>query len=387
MPSLTPQVVAGPAWAGRKTKALLPMLPRGSIAILDHTDMDAVCAEGLVERQVAAVVNASPVLSGRYPAAGPGRLLDAGIPVFECAGNDLLERVRPGEWLEIRNGGIFRGEEQLATARPLTRENLAAMLSAARQHLAQEMRAFVENTLSYLEREWPLLCDETPLPNLKVPIKDRHVLVVVRGEGYREDLRAILPYIRDVRPVLIGVDGGADALLAMGLRPHVILGDMDSVSDAALRCGAELIVHGYPHTRDETPSLAPGLERVKRLNLHAQVLNAVGTSEDVALILAERLGAKLIVAVGTHFSLQDFLDKGRKGMSSTFLTRLKVGSILVDARRVSHLYRRGLRWSDVAGIVFSALVLAFVVYSTSGGARALVDLLAVHVRLWLRHLL
>ncbi|MBI3947607.1 MAG: hypothetical protein HY321_16930 [Armatimonadetes bacterium] len=390
MRTVAPQAVVGPARAGRRTKALAPTLPRGSIAVVDHADMDRLSAEALVERRVAAVVNAAPALSGRYPATGPGVLLAAGIPVFECAGSDLLDRIQPGDQLAIREDGtILRGEEALGAARPLTEEQLALQLSAARARVADAMRAFVENTLSYVSREWPLLCDESPLPKLRVHVRGKHVLVVVRGAGYREDLHAILPYVRDVRPVLIGVDGGADALLAVGLRPHVILGDMDSVSDAALRCGAELVVQGYPHPpegeRDPARD-APGLARVERLGLPAQVLHALGTSEDVALILAERLGAELIVAVGIHFSLQDFLDKGRKGMSSTFLARLKVGSILVDARRVSRLYRRGLRWIDVAWVVLSALVLAVVVYSVSGSARAFLDLMAVHVRLWLRHM-
>ncbi|MDH7569597.1 MAG: putative cytokinetic ring protein SteA [Armatimonadota bacterium] len=380
-------LVRGAARPGRRTKHLIPQLRRGDIAIIDHPDLDALSATGLLERRVGAVVNASPFLTGRYPASGPGILLAAGIPLFDCAGTQLFNQVKPGVSVEVTPDGVVRrGDQILGSARPFTREVLERGMEEARRRLPLEMDAFVRNTLSYLTEEWPLLFDEDPLPALRTPLQGRHAVIVVRGEGYREDLQAILPYLRDVRPVLIGVDGGADALLSLGLKPHIILGDMDSVSDAALRCGAELVVHGYPRRADTDQPAAPGLERLAKLGLEGKVIRAVGMSEDVAMILAERMGARLIVAVGTHFSLQEFLDKGRKGMSSTFLTRLKVGSILVDAKGVSRLYRRGIRARDVVWLVGSALLLVLVVLSVSPQARAFLDLLAVHASLWLRRL-
>jgi uncharacterized membrane-anchored protein len=386
------RAVQGPARPGRKTKKLIPELQRGDIAIIDHPDMDGVCATALAARRVAAVVNAAEALTGRYAASGPGILLAAGIPVYDCAGSDLLDRLQPGAPLEIRDSGeIIADGDCLAVARRVSTDLLEQRLAEARQNVATEMEAFVRNTLSYLSEEWTLLFDERPLPELRTPMQGRDVLVVVRGEGYREDLQAIRSYARDKRPVLIGVDGGADALLEMGLRPDVILGDMDSVSDDALRCGAEIIVHGYERRSQGEAGTAqvasaPGLARVRRLGLEAHVLYALGTSEDVALILAERKGARLIVVVGSHFSLQDFLDKGRKGMSSTFLARLKVGSILVDAKGVSRLYHRGLRIIDIASLVLAALVLVLVILSVSAGARGFVDLLALRLQVWLRQL-
>lgn len=388
------RAIRGRARPGRKTKKLIPTLARGDIAVIDHPDMDGVCAGALAERRVAAVINASEALTGRYPAAGPGMLLAAGIPLFDCAGSDVLGRIKDGMALEVRETGEILAEgERLGAARRVSPELLAQRVAEARANIATEMEAFVRNTLAYLSQEWTLLFDDRALPDLRTSIQGRDVLVVVRGEGYREDLQAIRSYVRDKRPVLIGVDGGADALLELGLRPHIILGDMDSVSDAALRCGAEIVVHGYQRSQSGVAngsgadaSAAPGLERVRRLGLDAQVLYALGTSEDVALILAERKGARLIVIVGAHFSLQDFLDKGRRGMSSTFLARLKVGSILVDAKGVSRLYRRGLRVVDVAWIVAAATILVSVVLSVSASARAFLDLVGVRLQLWLRHL-
>ncbi|HOJ22710.1 MAG TPA: putative cytokinetic ring protein SteA [Armatimonadota bacterium] len=386
------RAIRGAARPGRKTKKLIPLLHRGDIAIIDHPDIDIVCANALIDRRVSAVINCAVSLTGRYPAGGPGAILAAGIPLFDSADPDLLERVAPGTVIEIReDGGIYEGGQRIAAARPFTRALLDEALTRARANISVEMEAFVRNTLDYLSEEWTLLFDEQALPELRTRIHGRDVLIVVRGEGYREDLQAILPYVRDKRPVLVGVDGGADALLEMRLRPDIILGDMDSVSDEALRCGAEVIVHGYPRKpgstepEDETAH-APGLARTRKLGVPASVLRALGTSEDVAMILMERKGARLIVLVGSHFSLQDFLDKGRKGMSSTFLSRLKVGSILVDAKGVSRLYHRGWRILDIVWLLVGAVTLTLVILSVSDSARAFIDLLAVRLQLWLRHL-
>jgi uncharacterized membrane-anchored protein len=170
------------------------------------------------------------------------------------------------------------------------------------------------------------------------------------------------PYIREYRPILVGVDGGADALIEVGYTPDVIVGDMDSVSDHALRCGAEVVVHAYADGR------APGLQRVQDLGVAAVVFPAAGTSEDVALLLADEKGAALIVAVGTHATLVEFLDKGRQGMASTFLTRLRVGGKLVDAKGVSRLYRRRIStWSLVLLIASTLATMAAAVFVSSAG--------------------
>ena len=103
----------------------------------------------------------------------------------------------------------------------------------------------------------------------------------------------------------------------IGISYHVvnIVGDMDSVSDKALACGAEVVVHAYRDGR------APGLGRVQDLGVDHKVFAATGTSEDIAMLMVDEAGAELIMAVGTHATLLEFLDKGRAGMSSTFLTR------------------------------------------------------------------
>ena len=340
--------VIGPARMDRRTKNLSKRLCPGDIAIIDHVDLDRVSADALIRRHVAAVVNVATSISGRYPNHGPQLLLEAGIPLVDDAGPDLFAKVREGAIVRLNGETLYAGEEVIAKGRLQTAESVAAAMAEAKASVATQLQAFVANTLEYMTREGNLLVDGITAPELRTRIENRHVLVVVRGYHHREDLATLRSYIREFKPLMIGVDGGADALLEAGYRPHIIVGDMDSVSDAGLRCGAELVVHAYPDGQ------APGLERVQRLGLPAVLLPGPGTSEDIALLMADEKGASLIVAVGTHFSLDEFLDKDRPGSSSTILTRLRVGGgKLVDAKGVSRLYR-----PRVSGWALMVLVLA-----------------------------
>jgi uncharacterized membrane-anchored protein len=340
--------VIGPARLDRRTKNLSKRLCPGDIAIIDHVDLDRVSADALIRRHVAAVVNATASISGRYPNHGPQLLLEAGIPLVDDAGPDLFAKVREGAIVRLNGETLYAGEEVIAKGRLQTAESVAAAMAEAKASVATQLQAFVANTLEYMTREGDLLVDGITAPELRTRMENRHVLVVVRGYHHREDLATLRSYIREFKPLMIGVDGGADALLEAGYRPHIIVGDMDSVSDAGLRCGAELVVHAYPDGR------APGMERVQRLGLPAVLLPGPGTSEDIALLMADEKGASLIVAVGTHFSLDEFLDKDRPGSSSTILTRLRVGGgKLVDAKGVSRLYR-----PRVSGWALMVLVLA-----------------------------
>lgn len=349
----------GPAKLDKRTKNLVKRLKPGDIAIIDHEDIDSTSAEMLVAARPAVVINASPSSTGRYPNLGPSILLDAGVPLVDNAGPAVFDSIKEGSVVTVEDGRILAGGHVVATGEPLTAERAAQLLEESKSNLGAELEKFAENTLSYVTREKSLLLDPTNLPDVETQIAGRHVLVVVRGESYKQDLATVRTYIRDVKPALIGVDGGADALIEMGFRPDIIVGDMDSVSDEALRCGAELIVHAYSDGK------APGMERVESLGLKAKTCSVPGTSEDLALLLAYEKGAELIVAVGTHSHLVDFLDKGRKGMSSTFLVRLKVGHRLVDAKGVSKLYTAQPRKRLAVVLGLSALALLFTVIAVS----------------------
>lgn len=361
--------VLGPARVDRRTKRLTKRLRPGDVAVIDHTDIDKVSAEALVACRPSAVVNAARSISGRYPNVGPGIIVDAGIPLFDEAGADLLDVLADGMSVHVdERGGVHVGEDLVASAAPLDKETVTAAMEEARQGLSGQLEAFVTNTLDYLEKDKDLLFDGVGLPRITTVLDGRPVLIVVRGYHYKEDLATLRPFIRENKPVMIGVDGGADALLDVGYRPHMIVGDMDSVTDRALACGAEIVVHAYRDGR------APGAARVADLGLPHVVFPATGTSEDVAMLLADDAGASVIVAVGTHNTLEDFLDKGRAGMASTFLTRLRVGGKLVDAKGVSRLYRSRISNVQVGVLVVAGLLsLLAALWATSAG-RAIVSI-------------
>jgi len=349
-----PDLVRGVARVDRRTKRLTKRLRPGDVAVIDHLDLDRVSAEALVACSPAAVVNASASTSGRYPNLGPEILVEAGIPVLDAVGADVMTALRDGVRVEIADDRLLLDGTPVATGRRLTAEAVAADMEAARAGLSLQLEAFAANTMEFLRRERDLLLDGVGVPDIRTVLEGRHALVVVRGYHYKDDLVTLRSYVREYRPVLIGVDGGADAILEAGWKPDLIVGDMDSVSDAALRSGAEIVVHAYRDGR------APGLERVRQLGIDAVVFPATGTSEDVAMLLADDKGATLIAAVGTHVTLVEFLDKGRSGMASTFLTRLRVGGKLVDAKGVSRLYRSRISNRQVL-MLLAAGVLALVV--------------------------
>ena len=334
----------------RRTKRLPKRLRPGEIAIIDHVDLDRVSAEALVSCHAAAVVNVAPSISGRYPNLGPHILIEAGIPLIDDVGPEIFDKVGEGDVVRIEDGVIYRGDELITKGTVQTAETVAVAATEAKAGLSRQLEAFVANTMDYLKRERDLLLEGVGVPDITTKLEGRHALIVVRGYHYREDLATLRPYLREYRPVLIGVDGGADALLEAGYRPNMIVGDMDSVSDEALTCGAELVVHAYRDGR------APGLERVHELGKEAVIFPATATSEDIAMLLADDKGASLIVAVGSHYNMVEFLDKGRAGMASTFLTRQRVGSKLVDAKGVSRLYRSRISTSWLLLLVVATII-------------------------------
>lgn len=333
-----------------RTKNLATRLCPGDIAIIDHADLDLAGADVLIGRQVAAVVNAACSITGRYPNRGPQLLIDAGIPLIDDVGPEVFDRVQEGQRVRLDGDTLYAGEQAVAKGRQQDAACVAAAMTEAKANVATEIEAFAANTLEYISREYPLLIDGIGVPALRTKLEGRDVLVVGRGYHYREDITALRTFIRERKPAMVGVDGGADVLLEAGYRPELIVGDMDSVSDRALLSGAEVVLHTYPDGR------APRLPRLQALGLDPVLLPASGTSEDVALLLADEKGASLIVVVGMHRSLSEFLDKGRPGMASTFLTRLRVDDKIVDAKGVSRLYQSRVSVTSLIPLVLAAAV-------------------------------
>jgi uncharacterized membrane-anchored protein len=362
--------VAGVARLDRRTKNLTKRLRPGDIAVIDHVDIDRVSADALVGCKVAAVVNAAPSISGRYPNLGPEILLAAGIPLLDDVGREVFTRLKEGAAVRL-DGNQLLAEDGTVVADGVAQDDttVSEAMAEAKAGLSVQLEAFAANTMEYMKRERALLLDGVGVPDVETSIEGRHVLVVVRGYDYKEDLAALRPYIRDYRPVLIGVDGGADALVEAGYSPDMIVGDMDSVSDDVLRSGAEVVVHAYADGR------APGLARVQDLGVEAITFPASATSEDIAMLLADEKGARLIVAVGTHATLVEFLDKGRGGMASTFLTRLRLGGKLVDAKGVSRLYRSRISTAALVVLVLAAFIAIGSAIAVSAVGQVYFDLL------------
>ncbi len=370
------RTVEGVARVDRRTKDLAKRLQPGEIAVIDHEDLDRVAAETLIDAGARAIVNASASITGRYPNSGPLLIVQAGIPILDGVGPELMDRVLDGHHLSIEGDKLVVDGEVVGVGVRQSEDSINEILEVARTTMGAELERFALNTLEYIRQEGHLLVDEPDLPVVPVDFKGRHVLIVVRGIDYKKDLGVLRQsgYLGEMGPLLVGVDGGADALLELGFKPDIIIGDMDSVSERALRCGAVLVVHGYRGGK------APGAERLQEMGLDHVVFESAGTSEDIAMLLAFERGASLIVAVGTHNSMVEFLDKGRAGMASTFLVRMKVGPILVDAKGVSRLYANRVRKRDLLLLVAAAAVTLILIFIVSEPVRVLLRVLLPFMR-------
>jgi uncharacterized membrane-anchored protein len=394
-PALEPAValsVAGPVRPGRRTKLLVRHLVRGDVALIDHLDIDRVSAEELIAAGTVAVLNCSPSSGGSYPNLGPQLLVEAGIVLVDLPDDTLFDALSDGDPVVIRSlpasldgaaagtdgvpasagAEVLRRGELLARGELLDLERVCAETEVRRREVGEALERFAHNTIEHMREERELLTGRIELPRFATDFRDRSTLVVVRGVGHQRDLRALRPFIRDLRPVLVAVDGGAEALLEAGLMPDMIVGDMDSAGEDALRCGAELVVHSYPDGR------APGRHRLEDLGLAFKLVPAPGTSQDVAMLIAAEKGARLIVSVGSQFNLVEFLDRNRKGMSSTFLTRLRIGEILVDAKGVSRLYQPRPGLTPLLFVIAAGLIAMIAVVWMTPALRDVAELL------WLR---
>ena len=367
--------VEAPIKVDRKTKKLAKRLSAGEIAVINHIDIDEVAANSLVERKIKLVINAAPSISGRYPKKKKKILIDNNILIIDNVGENVFEELKEGQVIEVNNGQIYRDGQFIGSGEVMDKSVVEKRTQIAYENMSVELDRFIDNTIEYAKREKGFILGETEIPKMTTNYKDRHVLVVVRGQDYKEDLATIKSYIEEMKPILVGVDGGADALLECGYNPDVIVGDMDSVTDEALKKAKEIVVHAYVDGR------APGLKRVQDLGLDAVVFPAPGTSEDIAMLTAYEYGAELIVALGSHSNMIDFLEKGRKGMASTFLVRLKIGAKLIDAKGVNLLYKSKLKMKYIWALVITAIFPVIIIAYLSPTVQQLIKLLQLKMKL------
>ncbi|WP_353892361.1 putative cytokinetic ring protein SteA [Proteinivorax hydrogeniformans] len=357
---------------GKKTKDLIPELSAGDVALIDHKDIDEMAAIGLAEKKVRGVINVNKSISGFYPNKGPEILIKKGILLWDDAPRKLWDKLKYGQKIEVENNIIK--EFNVNLQQPIDSEKLAKLLEGAERNFNNVLDAFIENTLDYAKKEKKLVTGNLSVPDIKTRIKGKPVVVVVRGKNYKEDLAAMENYIKEVKPVLIAVDGGADALLNHRLKPHIIVGDMDSVSDNGLKMADEVIAHGFPDGR------VPASQRLQELGINYKTVFAPGTSEDIALLMAYQHQAEILIALGTHSNMIDFLEKGRKGMASTFLVRLKVGPKLIDAKGVSSLYSRPVKARSILGLIAALLLPFFVLILYSQTIQQILKLFLMRLR-------
>lgn len=370
-------MLAGTARLGRRTKLLVRHLVRGDIAVIDHRDIDRISAEELIAAGAVAVLNCSASSSGAYPNLGPQLLVEAGVHLVDMPDDALFRVLSDGDPVSVRAGEVLRRGVSIAHGEVLDLARVRAETSARRREIGEALERFAANTIQHMREERELLAGRIDLPRFRTEFRDRQALVVVRGIDHQRDLRALKAFIRDVRPVIVAVDGGADAVLEAGLKPDMIVGDMDSASEQALGSGAELVLHCY------SDGSAPGRERLERLGLAHETLPAPGTSQDVAMLIAAERGARLIVSVGSQFNLLEFLDRHREGMSSTFLTRLRIGEILVDAKGVSRLHRPSPGLAPLLAVIVSGLLAMFAVIWLTPALRDVIDLLWLKLQMLL----
>lgn len=363
------RTIDGTIRPNRRTKLLTKTLQPGQIALIDHKDIDRVSGEELVRKGVVCVLNTQASTTGDYPNVGPNLIVQAGVHLVDLPDDEIFNALSDGDQVTVRGGEILKDGDVVARGEVLTPQIVADRYEQAKRQVGHALERFAENTMHHIRQESELLSGKLDLPELDTVFRDRHVLVVVRGVDHQRDLQALKTYIRDEKPLLIGVDGGGDALVEEGHTPDMIVGDMDSAADSVLACGAELLVHAY------TDGRAPGRDRLDKLGVPYKIVAAAGTSEDIAMLMAAEEGASLIVAVGSHFNLVEFLDKSRKGMASTFLTRVRIGEILIDAKGVSRLYRPRASNRAITGVMLAGLFALIVVIFATPALNNLMDLI------------
>ncbi|WP_027503139.1 putative cytokinetic ring protein SteA [Rhodococcus sp. UNC363MFTsu5.1] len=356
--------ISGIARVDRDTTKLLRRVGPGDIVVLDELDLDRITADALVEAGVLAVVNVSPSISGRYPNLGPEVIVANGITLIDSVGDEVFKKVKDGAKVRLNEGGVYAGERRLAKGVEQSEAEISDLMIEAKTGLVDHLEAFSGNTIEFIRTESPLLIDGVGVPDIDVDLQDRHVVVVADGADHVADLKSLKPFIKEYSPILIGVGAGADALADAGYRPDLIVGDPEDISSATLKSGAEVVLPADPDGH------AKGLERIQDLGIGAMTFPASGAPADLALLLADHHGASLIVTVGSTVSLDEFFDRGRRESNpAAFMTRLKVGPKLVDAKAVATLYRSRVSGGAIALLVLAALtaVIVALVVSNIGG--------------------
>jgi uncharacterized membrane-anchored protein len=377
--------LTGTARVDRNIDRLLRRVCPGDIVVLDVLDLDRITAEALVEADIAAVVNASPSVSGRYPNMGPEVLVNNGVTLIDETGPDIFKKIKDGSKIRLHEGGVYAGERRLIRGTERTDHDIADLMREAKSGLAAHLEAFAGNTIEFIKSESPLLIDGIGIPDVDIDMRRRHVVIVADEPSAADDLRSLKPFMKEYQPVLIGVGSGADTLRKAGYRPQLIVGDPEQISTDALKCGAHVVLPA------DADGHAPGLERIQDLGVGAMTFPAAGSAVDLALLLADHHGAALLVTAGHTANIETFFDRTRtQSNPSTFLTRLRVGEKVVDAKAVATLYRNHISGGAIALLALTmliAVIVALWVSRTDGVVLHWATDYWNHFTLWIQHLI
>jgi uncharacterized membrane-anchored protein len=358
----------GIARVDRDVDRLLRRVGFGDVAVIDALDLDRITADALVEAGVSAVINASPSISGRYPNLGPEVLVVNGVMLIDDTGPDVFKKVKEGARIRLHDGGVYAGDRRLVLGTERGDHEISELMHEAKRGLVAHLEAFAGNTIEFIRSESPLLIDGIGIPEIDVDLNRRHVVIVAEEASATDDLKCLKPFIKEYQPVLVGVGTGADVLRKAGYRPHLIVGDPDIMTADVLKCGAHVVLPA------DADGHAPGLERIQDLGVGAMTFPAAGSAADLALLLADHHGASLIVTAGHTATIEEFFDRSRQHSNpSTFLTRLKVGQKLVDAKAVATLYRNRISGGAIALLVLAMMIAVIVALWVSRADHAMVD--------------
>lgn len=375
--------VVGTARVDHDIDRLLRRVGPGDIVVLDILDLDRITADALVEANIAGVINASASISGRYPNLGPEVLVANGVTLIDEAGPTVFKKIRDGAKVRLHNGAVYAGDRRLARGVERNDVEIADLMHEAKTGLVAHLESFAGNTIEFIRSESPLLIDGIGIPEIDVDLRRRHVVLVGDELDAGDDLKRLKPFIKEYQPVLIGIGSGADTLRKAGYRPQLIVGDPDQMSAEVLRCGSQVVLPA------DADGHAPGLERIQDLGVGAMTFPAAGSAMDLALLLADHHGAALLVTAGHTANIETFFDRTRQMTNpSMFLTRLKVGEKLVDARAVATLYRNRVSAGAIALLVLAMLMAVIVALWVSQTDAVVLDWLGNywhHLTQWLRH--
>jgi uncharacterized membrane-anchored protein len=347
--------VIGTARVDRDIDRLLRRVCPGDIVVLDVLDLDRITADALVDAEIAAVVNASTSVSGRYPNLGPEVLVANGVTLIDETGPEVFKKIRDGAKVRLFNGGVYSGDRRLIRGTERTDQEIADLMQEAKTGLVAHLEAFAGNAIEFIRSESPLLIDGIGIPDVDVEFRRRHVVVVADEDHAADDLKRLKPFIKEYQPVLIGVGTGAEVLRKAGYRPQLIVGDPSELSTEVLKSGAQVVLPA------DADGHAPGLERIQDLGVGAMTFPAAGSATDLALLLADHHGAALLVTAGHSANIETFFDRARQHSNpSTFLTRLRVGEKVVDAKAVATLYHNRISGGAIALLILTMLITVIV---------------------------